>query len=71
MARSKEWWARLTREERKRLVELESLQWSMALDWEDLSSVCPSCKEPISAKENLCVNCTQELESLRKKGAGK
>ena len=71
MARSKEWWARLTREERKRLVELESLQWSMALDWEDLSSVCPSCKEPITPPDKLCSDCRQEMESLRKKGAGK
>jgi len=71
MARSKEWWARLTREERKRLVELESLQWTMALDWEDLSSVCPSCKSKTTFPDKLCVNCTQELESLRKKGAGK
>ena len=69
MKRTKEWWARLTAEERSELMRLEkSMHWRQER-LEGGYSWCTGCGDLISGS-GLCVNCYSDLVELKAKGDG-
>jgi hypothetical protein len=70
MRRTKEWWARLTRDERSHLVYLENADahvgagggWNLPDDCHE----CSACSQP-SMSSGLCDWCSSKLEALKAK----
>jgi len=71
MKRTKEWWARLTKQERSELVMLERAQgWSERSAYiPDDCSECGYCSTP-SLSSGLCPLCYDRLEYLIRKASG-
>jgi len=73
MRRDKAWWARLTKDERSRLVWLECCNSRYSFGHSgflpDDCYECPSCSQPSSAG-GLCTYCATELDHLVAKGNG-
>lgn len=72
MKRTKEWWSRLTREERSRLVMLERASNQTMLPsgyCPDDCGECPACSSPAPG-DGLCNYCLEELIELHRKADG-
>lgn len=69
MKRTKEWWARLTEDERRRLVYLECFGGRYSFLPDDCCE-CPSCSTP-HISTGLCPLCQRELDALLAKADGK
>lgn len=71
MKRTKEWWSRLNKEERRRLIELErsfgSGPYGAGGYLPDDCSECDGCGQP-QMGIGLCANCCKELSTLISKG---
>ena len=66
MRRTKEWWARLTKEERARFRTLEGARiGNQFFDY----GLCPTCPRGI-VKKALCPSCLDELAALIRKASG-
>ena len=71
MRRTREWWARLTKDERSYLVYLERAdkRYGSTYNLPDGYSSCTACSEPCSGG-GLCTWCGNEVEALIAKGNG-
>ena len=72
MRRTKEWWAKLTKEERSQLVFLEKANNKMggsSAYLPDDCRECPSCSAP-SLSSGLCPVCASALDFLLSKAGG-
>ena len=73
MRRTKEWWARLNKEERSTLVYFERHQYEYYGGGgylPDDCSECSGCGQPMVGGGGLCSSCYDNLEKLIAKGNG-